>query len=384
MNEQGEVKTTQKKNKKSLISNIIFLILLSALVLTLFLSLGEIQKIGETLSQIANGNNFLWLLAAFGAIIIYFLLWPITLNLFAKAAGSNTSKTDTYLIGCSEHFYNGVTPFATGGQPFQIYSFTKRGTSASVGTSAVLANFVTFMIATNLIAFVSLFFYPQITNGLDALNMGWAKYVAIVGYTINFLVLLFMIALGASKHLKNWIIAIIKFITKPKFLNKHFAKLIPSFEAYCENAQIGFRSIWTHKKTFIFSLLIKIVTMLAYYLVPYFLIRAVGLSASLSDNEFVNVMIVLFATSFAITAVVWVPTPGGTGGIEYAFSIVISSVCLMAVANSGAALALSLLWRLVTYYFTLIVSFVFVCIFQARDKKALQQLEAETQETLNV
>ncbi|MBO7121576.1 MAG: flippase-like domain-containing protein, partial [Bacilli bacterium] len=279
--------------------------------------------------------------------------------------------------------YNGVTPFATGGQPFQIYSFTKRGTSASVATSAVLANFVTFMIATNLIAFVSLFFYPQITQGLAALNMEWAKYVAIVGYTINFLVLLFMIALGTSKHLKNGIIAIIKFLTKPKFLNKHFAKLIPSFEAYCENAQIGFRSIWVHKKTFIFSLLIKIVTMLAYYLIPYFLIKAVGLNITLGDNEFVNLMIVLFSTSFAITAVVWVPTPGGTGGIEYAFSIVISSVCLMTTA-SGAALALSLLWRLVTYYFTLLISFAFVCVFQARDKKALSQLEETPKETTNV
>jgi uncharacterized membrane protein YbhN (UPF0104 family) len=213
--------------------------------------------------------------------------------------------------------------------------------------------------------------------------MEWAKYVAIVGYTINFLVLLFMIALGTSKHLKNGIIAIIKFLTKPKFLNKHFAKLIPSFEAYCENAQIGFRSIWVHKKTFIFSLLIKIVTMLAYYLIPYFLIKAVGLNITLGDNEFVNLMIVLFSTSFAITAVVWVPTPGGTGGIEYAFSIVISSVCLMTTA-SGAALALSLLWRLVTYYFTLLISFAFVCVFQARDKKALSQLEETPKETTNV
>ena len=110
------------------------------------------------------------------------------------------------------------------------------------------------------------------------------------------------------------------------------------------------------------------------------MLKAVGLNASLYDAEGMNALIVLFATSFAITAVVWVPTPGGTGGIEYAFSIVISSVCLMASANSGAALALSLLWRLATYYFTLIVSFVFVCIFQARDKKALSM----TEETPNV
>ncbi|MBR3266806.1 MAG: hypothetical protein IKI55_01560, partial [Bacilli bacterium] len=86
MNEQEEAKTPEKKSKKGLISNVIFLILLTALVVTLFLSFGEIQKIGETLAQIATGNNWLWLLAAFGAVIVYFLLWPITLNLFSKAA----------------------------------------------------------------------------------------------------------------------------------------------------------------------------------------------------------------------------------------------------------------------------------------------------------
>ena len=93
MNEQEEAKTPEKKSKKGLISNVIFLILLTALVVTLFLSFGEIQKIGETLAQIATGNNWLWLLAAFGAVIVYFLLWPITLNLFSKAALLNMMVT---------------------------------------------------------------------------------------------------------------------------------------------------------------------------------------------------------------------------------------------------------------------------------------------------
>ncbi|MBO7121258.1 MAG: hypothetical protein J6V79_02555, partial [Bacilli bacterium] len=62
MSELEQEKTTQKKSKKGLISNIVFLVLLTALVVTLFLSFGEMQKIGETLAQIATGNNWLWLL----------------------------------------------------------------------------------------------------------------------------------------------------------------------------------------------------------------------------------------------------------------------------------------------------------------------------------
>lgn len=368
--ESGNPQT--KKNRKTLIGNLILLTLLTILVLVLFLNIGEINSIGDTIKEIGQGGNWKYLIYAFVAALLYFVLFPITLMLFSRASGMKCKIKDAYLVGTIEQFYNGVTPFATGGQPFQVYYFTRKGQGADKATAAVLANFVTYMIATNLIAIISLCFYPYIVKGLHELGMEWFQWVAVAGYVINFGVLLFMIALGTSKRIRGWLMSLAKWITKPKWMNKHFAKFIPSLEEYMENAQIGFKSIWKHRKTFVFSLLIKLVTMMVYYAIPYFLIKSVGVPLDSSNSEIWNFVIITFAASYAITAVVWMPTPGGTGGIEWAFSVVVASVCLLSSSEMSQSLAISLMWRLVTYYFILLLSLIGVIILHisiSRKKK---------------
>ena len=115
-----------KKSRRRLISNIIFLVLLSILVVTLILSLGEISKISAQFQEIAKGDNWKYLIAAVGLILAHFFLWPASQCIYGKALNIEATAGESYLIGCSEHFYNGITPFAAGGQPFQIYSYTKR------------------------------------------------------------------------------------------------------------------------------------------------------------------------------------------------------------------------------------------------------------------
>ena len=97
--------------------------------------------------------------------------------------------------------------------------------------------------------------------------------------------------------------------------------------------------------------------MAAYYLIPFFILKAVGI-----EVDYSKMILVMFATSFAINAVVWMPTPGGTGGIEYAFIIVIAAVT---TANSSDPQAAVLIWRLLTYYLILFISFGANAIFEA-------------------
>ena len=283
---------------------------------------------------------------------------------------------DSYLIGCSEHFYNGITPFSAGGQPFQIYSFSKKGVKASKATGIVLANFVVFMMVTNLIALLALIFWNQFTANLNNITVSgstfdanWFIPIAIVGYVINFLVLVFMFALGLSKKIRNGIIGIVKGLCKIKFLGKHFSKFIPALEEYCDNAQIAFKEISKNKKAFILAFISRFFSMVSYYAIPFFILLAVGINVTAADF-----IIVLFGTSFAITAVVFIPTPGGTGGIEYAFALVLASV---ASASLGSAQAVSLIWRLVTFYFILILSFIAGLIFEASANKYQKKKEIE-------
>ena len=368
-----------KKSKKKLISNIIFMALVTALVLTLILSLGDIQNIAAKFNEITQGNNWVWLLVAIGLALVYFILWPLSQVIYGRALKIKATNTESYLIGCSEHFYNGVTPFAVGGQPFQIYSYTKRKVTTAQATGVVLTSFVTFMLVTNAFAIASLFFYRDIALGLEKLNLGWLIYIAIVGFVLNFATLLFMIAMGTSKHLRNGFVNLFKKIMNAKMFHKEhkhkwsqklFSKLgkalengLPKFEEYCDNAQLAFKHTWTHKRATIFAILIKIVAMACYYTIPFFILKAVGIEVT-----YEQLITVLFCTSFAITSVVWMPSPGGTGGIEYAFMIIIAAVTGTA-ANDPAAVVL--IWRMVTFYMILIISFIANIIFEAMARKRM-------------
>lgn len=369
-----------KKRRKRLISNVIFLVLITALVLTLILSLGEINKITAQFQEITKGDNWKYLLIAIGLMLLYFFLWPASQCIYGKALKIEATVGESYLIGCSEHFYNGITPFAAGGQPFQIYSYTKRNVSTAKATGVILASFVTFMIVTNAFALASLFFYPQISVGFDAMNLSWMKFVAPIGLIVNFAVLLFMIAVGVSKHLRNFLIKLIDKIANWKFFFKKekglrrrigngLQKAVPVFEEYCLNAQTAFKETWTHKRATALALIVKVITMAAYYLIPFFILKAVGI-----EIGYDKMIMVLLATSFAINAVVWMPTPGGVGGIEYAFIVVIAAVTTV---NSSDPQAVALIWRMITYYFILVISFIANAIFESLASHRMHEEEKD-------
>lgn len=369
-----------KKSHSKMISNIIFLIAMTILMLTLFLSLGELEQIGETIKEIGQNNNYVWLIVALLLAVVYFILWPISLALFAKASKCESTFGDSFLIGSIEHFYNGITPFSVGGQPFQIYNYTKRGVSSDKATGVILANFVTFMLATNTIAFISLFFWDDFTGRLANIggqDLSWFKGIAIAGFVINFLVLLFMIALGTSKTVRKIIYWLFDLVCRPKWLGKHLRKFQPALESYVHNAQVSFKQIMIHKGTFVLAFIVRFVTMCVFYTIPFFIMKAVGIQVGWEELH-----LILFGTAFAITSVVFVPTPGGTGGIEYAFAIVIAAIGATAF---GKTQAVALMWRLITYYFLMIVSFIFSAILEGKISFRLKKIDdKKNQEALEV
>ena len=70
------------------------------------------------------------------------------------------------------------------------------------------------------------------------------------------------------------------------------------------------------------------------------------------------------------------PTPGGVGGIEYAFIIVIAAVT---TADASDPQAVVLIWRMVTFYLILILSFIANAIFEVHASRKMKQ-EAEAKE----
>jgi uncharacterized protein (TIRG00374 family) len=376
-----------KKSKAQVISGVIFTLAMTALIVTCFLSFGDIQSIGETFARIAEGNNYMYLIFAFLLTLVYFFLWPLSLLSYARALDIKAGTWDIYCIGVSEQFYNDVTPGAAGGQPYQVYALSSIGVDTGKSTGAVLATYVTYLLVTNLYALVALVFFPYYIKGVAngdikvfGLTISSEAFIWIiaVGYFLNTLNFVIMALLGLSKRVRHWIIKIAMLLGKLKFLGKFINKQIPNFIHYCENTQSAFKEIMGHKKQFWFAFSSRFIAMGAYYAIPYFIMLAVGLPF---ENAAVAFWAVLFGTSFAITAVCWLPTPGTTGGIEIAFAVVIGSLSYMDniiqpgyLANNVIDFdAISLMWRMFTFYLIILLSLIFSISFEVRAQRRMRK-----------
>lgn len=358
----SETKPAKPKKKTWLY---VFYGLLTVGILFFILSMNDLGEIFGVLKT-ANAR---YILVALLLLLIYLALYPLTLCFLAKAKGVNVKRSDVYFIGMTEHFFNGITPFATGGQPFQVYALSQKKVLAATSTGLLIMNFLIFMAATNTFAIVSLIYFK------DLIKTTAMTVIAIIGFTMNFLVFVFIFMLGASDKLRKGIVKILTALSKIKILKKLLGNKTEAFNEYTKNTQAAFKELNKNKKTFLLCYVTRLVTMFVYYSLTFYIIKALNVNITY-DKLFFTVC----GTAFAVTTVVFLPTPGSSGGIEFAFSGIFSALALGADAATGYGGML--LWRLITYYLTMLISLAFYLVFEARvkrDHKRFENISAETE-----
>lgn len=333
--------------KKYTAKKIINMVILG-LAITLFITIlivfltSDIEAIGKVMANI----DLKYLGITLALLLGYAILYPIPLCLLTRKKKCNISMRNTYLIGSTEHFFNGITPFATGGQPFQAYAYNRLGVPLADSTGILVLNFVLYMCATNLFALISLFYYPVLSQGVSNLLA-----MVIIGFTINFFVLVFLIVVATSKKFCKLLERALLFLCKSKRLGKLLRPAIPAFNAYCENAQAAFRELRKCVGTSLLCFVIKLVTLALYYAITFYILKAFGIAVTYDKMFFI-----MCSTAFAITMCVFIPTPGGSGGIEFAFM----SIFTVVAAGITPYIAMSgmLIWRILSYYLLMLLSFV--------------------------
>lgn len=283
--------------------------------------------------------NIWYLLLAFGLMIIYWIFKAMVVERCAKKFNNNYSFKQAFKLVLDTQFVNGVTPFATGGQPYQVYRLKKQGFSLEKGTNIAIQDFIVYQIALILLGTIAIIanYYFHIFH--DDLLL---KKLVILGYLINFgvIIVLFIVAFNrkGNKFLLDLAvkvgarIGIIK--DKEKFLNNN-AETINNFH---ESAVILMESKWHFLKI----ILINFVALVVLYSIPYFLILGLG--------EFINPLVVIVASAYVMLIGSFVPIPGGSGGLEYGFTVFFGTFIV------GAKLSIIMItWRFITYYFGLII-----------------------------
>jgi len=341
------------ENKKR--GKIAVYVLYGAITVLFLFAILSFNDIGSIIAEIKNANER-YILLSFLSILAYVALYPLSLCILTKAHGCGIKASSTYGIAMTEHFFNGITPFATGGQPFQVYAFAKAKVKPTDSTCLLLMNFMVFMLVTNGFAVCALFYFNKfISNGTMAV-------IAVIGFTMNFIVLAITFLIATSHKVSELFSRIVDFFCRFKWIEHFLGGKKESLKEYFVNVQKAFRELKRKKCAFFLALFTKVLSMAAYYLTTFFILLALGVSVTASDIFFV-----ICGTSFAVTMVVFLPTPGSSGGIEFAFKTVFAS--LAAGAAASVAYGGMLIWRLLSYYLVMLISLVFYILLEIGFRK---------------
>ena len=338
-NAEGEMHPVEPpKRKRKWLWNLILVVLIGLGIYSMFGISGEIN---------GGGMSFAEALSRIDAVGLVLLLAVILLTMTADCCKFLTVNKavlgkfrplvalKTSFLG---KFYDGVTPFSSGGQPMQIYYMTTKGVSAGASSAVVLIRYFGSMFAFTLFG-ITFMIAGTATNVLDGVSgrtllmvFGW------VGLVLNCLLPLF----------------ILFFVLFPRFARKLTGGLI--FLGWklhiVKRKERAMRRALRTVQDFIdcFRLIARRPLWLALFLVscfaenaltlstPYFVMNA--LSCDL-EGMFFAVMALNVFTTFGGS---FIPTPGSSGVIEG------MGVLAFSVA-AGATLAWSVFfWRFSVYY----------------------------------
>lgn len=317
-------------------TNIIVLVLITLLVL--FFTLKD--NFNETLHQILS-MNVLFLLLAFFFIFIYWIFKSYSMYTFTRKFNSKFTFRESFQLLLRTQFFNAITPFATGGQPYQIYYLKQSKLEYTEATGVVLANFIVYQIA-----LVSLGIVALLCNNLFDIfpKVRLLSKLVALGFIINTIIIILMFVLSFCKKIDKKILNFgINIFTKLHIV-KDRDKRIKKWDKNINDFYNGALILVKDKKLFIQNIIYNFLGLISLYLIPLIILYGTGDFTSITARD------AIISSAYVMLIGSFVPIPGGTGGLEYGFTQFYGNFIA-----GGKLSAVMLMWRFVTYYFGLIM-----------------------------
>lgn len=321
-----------------------FVVLIILTIVVLFFSLKG-NFLG-TIEQITN-INFMWLFISVLLLIGYWLFSSIAMKFITDKFNRHISLKEIFRINIITQFFNGVTPSSSGGQPYQIYALKKSGLNLVDSTNVSIQTFVCYQFSLVLLGFIA-FLFNKIFNIFAPVK--FLKLLVVLGFIVNISIAIFLFMVTITKNMNKKIInAIINLGVKLKII-KNKDEISKKTNNSIGQFQRGTYLLLKDKKILVVAVLCQFIGLISLYSIPLALLIGMG-------NYQFNLGLSIIVTAYVMVAGSFVPLPGGTGGLEYAFLTFFGNFIGGSTLN-----ALMLIWRFVTYYLGMIVGGVMLNI----------------------
>ena len=376
-----QVENPKKKIKSSII-NTLFLLVNIALMVFIVKSFLDSFEDGMDLNAIlsAQGNKLWWLAVGLVLYLVFiFTESGIFTSLIKGTVGKHKFYT-SYRVAITGKYYDNITPFSIGGQPFQIILLSRAGMSPGISTSLPVIKVIIYNIVyTIMITLCFLLGIPLITpelTGLGRFLMILLIAVGILGLIFTALSSLLFVLIGNGKIIgrgvARWAIKIGYSLRIVKNYRKSYNKIMLQVREYQNSINFLKSNVWVMIKCIICS----IIQIFAYFSIPVVCILAFGTGLEFS----LEFWFVCF-TKFLICqmAAVIIPLPGGTGMLEVGFILAFGTASVLGDNVVWALLA----FRIITYYLLLahgftqtVIDSVVRSVRERRNTKKLQKSTA--------
>lgn len=328
-----------------------YFLLLLVTILVLYFSLKDNY---EEIISILKTLNKGWLLVACLLIFSYWFFKAISLNTMVKRFKKDFSFRKSFKNILEINFFNAITPFASGGQPFQIYSLRKEKIKMADCTTIVMQQFVVYQIALVILGIIAIM-CNQIFHMFP--NNSVIKHLVTIGFIINTLVTIGLFLLAFTKKINKFLVnKTINILYKIKIV-KDKEKQTKKFNKYINELYDGTKLLLKNKSEFIGMIFINFIGLICLYLVPLAILYGTGDYTSLNGLESI------IASAYVMLMGSFVPIPGGTGGLEFGFMKFYGNFI-----KGSTLTAIMITWRFITYYIPMIIGAIAVNI-KKKEKK---------------
>ena len=316
---------------KNLKKNTIFLLFITIIILYIILK--------DDFSHIVNAFQNINILYIIIAIVLFLI--HILLKGYVNYIIINDSKTISIKEAIKHNlitqFFNGITPFSTGGQPMEIYMLTEHGISIAKATNQTIQSFIFYQIALVICGLFAVI-YNYIFSIFPKVKI--LSHLVLLGFLINISVVIVLLLISHSKKVMDSLCKVlIKFGQKFKIKISE-EEIKNKFNEY----YTGFKEIKKRKNLLIIGITLNITSLVCLYSIPIFILK------SMNPTNTMNIVETITSSAYVYIIGSFVPIPGASGGIEYGFTQFYGNFI-----SKKELSAVLLIWRFITYYFGIII-----------------------------
>ncbi len=327
----------EKKNIQQLLSFLLLAVTL-AVVLGIGLNGNELEDLSAALKRLSPA----FLLLCIAGWALYVLFNALTMYHFLRVQGHPVGLRKSIYAAVIGIYYCNVTPGATGGQPMEMYAFSKYGVPVGVSGSGMAVKFVLFQ--TVLLITGAVLWSTNAAFVREYAQSSW--WSILLGYLANFFTIGMVLLMAMSQKAVRWVIAKCIHVGVKLHICKDPEVSRVKWEEQCASFLGSVQLMMKRPRDLMIQCLIVFGQLMSLMLVIIAVYHALDLEG-VSTVELITMGVLLYIGAS------YTPLPGASGAQEGGFAVMFRGIfpdALLFVAL--------MIWRFCTYYLSVLVGAV--------------------------